>query len=134
MKINFHTSYLGETGYNNHARGLIKALQSTSKTFDIRVRSCTSGIGKDSLVVLEHNAYEDPDNKYGLHKDPDVDFVLVDTNHPYFFCDYNAKVTIACTVWESTTLPDEFVEELKQFDYLWVVLDIIYQYQHLNYQ
>jgi autotransporter strand-loop-strand O-heptosyltransferase len=45
----------------------------------------------------------------------------MDSDHHYFYQEYNSNVKIAYTVWESTELPKKFFDQLLKFDYLWVV-------------
>jgi autotransporter strand-loop-strand O-heptosyltransferase len=140
MKVRAHTCYLGKSGYSAHAREFFRAL---SKHVDLKVRNYTWDDKLDYLnevdlaiidkITLSNNdghasdypinsilkdfnwAGEDPNFK------PDVDIVLMDMDHHYFYEEYSAKTTIAFTVWESTQLPQNFFDQLLKFDYLWVV-------------
>lgn len=140
MKVRAHTCYLGRTGYAHHARSFFREL---SKRVDLRVRNFTwdpdpDYLDETDLGIVDTITLKDADGKYSdypvSHSFPDhrwtakdgfeadVDLVLVDTDHHYFYEDLKAQVKIAYTVWESTELPDHFFKCLRdRFDYLWVV-------------
>jgi len=140
MKVRAHTCYLGKTGYAHHARSFFREL---SKLVDLRVRNFTwdpdpDYLDETDLGIVDTITLKDADGKYSdypvSHSFPDhrwtvkdgfeadVDLVLVDTDHHYFYEDLKAPVKIAYTVWESTELPDHFFKCLRdRFDYLWVV-------------
>jgi autotransporter strand-loop-strand O-heptosyltransferase len=145
LKVRAHTCYLGRTGYNAHARGFFREL---SKLVDLRVRNYTWDENPDylnevDLSILDtitlgtgHHTYADfpiAENQHfkkfnfttpKTHFSQDVDIVLMDMNHHYFYEDFTSKVKIAYTVWESTRLPDYFVDKLiEKFDYVWVVTE-----------
>lgn len=140
MKVRAHTCYLGKTGYAHHARSFFREL---SKRVELRVRNFTwdpdpSYLNETDLSVIDTITLKDSDDKYSDYPisysfpdkkwtaqgefEADVDLVLVDTDHHYFYEDLNAPVKIAYTVWESTELPENFFKCLRdRFDYLWVV-------------
>ena len=145
LKVRAHTCYLGKTGYNAHARGFFRAL---SKYVDLRVRNYTwdnnpSYLNETDLSILDTITLSTGDNSYrdfDIRKQPffeqfnfttpttpftpDIDIVLMDMNHHYFYEKFTSKIKIAYTVWESTRLPGYFVEQLIQnFDYVWVVTE-----------
>ena len=128
IKVRAHTCYLGKTGYAAHARSFFREL---SKHVDLRVRNYTwdpkpeylNGI---DLNILDRITLSDSDGRYSdyplthsfpdfdwTHKDlkdfdADVDIVLMDADHHYFYEDHSAKVTVAYTVWESTQIKEDF--------------------------
>jgi autotransporter strand-loop-strand O-heptosyltransferase len=143
IKVRAHTCYLGRTGYNAHARGFFREL---SKHVDLRVRNYTWDDNPDYLdktdlsildtITLSTGPFQHADFDIRKHEhfkrfkfttpytefQPDVDIVLMDMNHHYFYETFDSKIKIAYTVWESTRLPEYFVEQLiKNFDYVWVV-------------
>ena len=140
MKVRAHTCYLGRTGYAYHARSFFREL---SKRVELRVRNFTwdsdpSYLNETDLAVVDSITLKDADGKYSDYPisysfpdkkwtaqgefEADVDLVLVDTDHHYFYEDLKAQVKIAYTVWESTELPENFFKCLRdRFDYLWVV-------------
>lgn len=143
MKVRAHTCYLGKTGFAAHARSFFREL---SKQVDLRVRNYTwcdtrEYLNKTDLAILDRITLTNQDGNrsdYNIRErlpehawtcpvndgwTPDVDIVLMDIDHHYFYDDYSAKVKIAYTVWESTLLPDGFFNQLKKFDYLWVVTE-----------
>lgn len=143
MKVRAHTCYLGKTGYAAHARSFFREL---SKHVDLRVRNYTwcdtrEYLNEIDLKVLDQITLTNQDGSRSDYwiKDhlrnynwscptgdswkQDVDIVLMETNHHYFYDTYNAKVKIAYTVWESTELPEHFFNQLLKFDYLWVVTE-----------
>ncbi|MFM2010195.1 MAG: hypothetical protein RLZZ479_586, partial [Bacteroidota bacterium] len=145
INVRAHTCYLGKTGYNAHARGFFREL---SKHVNLRVRNYTwdenpSYLNETDLSILETitlttgpDKYADfPIDEHSHFKDfqfttpkdkfqPDVDIVLMDMNHHYFYEKFDSRLKIAYTVWESTRLPDYFVEQLiNNFDFVWVVTE-----------
>lgn len=146
MRVRAHTCYLGKTGFAAHARSFFREL---SKHVDLRVRNFTwdnnpgEYLNDIDLEIVDQISLGGPDGKlsdYNITRgfkqfnwkhtneedsrdfNQDVDIVLVDINHHYFYQEYKAKVKIAYTVWESTLLPQGFFDRLKNsFDYLWVV-------------
>lgn len=145
IKVRAHTCYLGKTGYNAHSRGFFRAL---SKFVDLRVRNYTWDDNPDylnevDLSILDTITLSTGDDKYAdfpIRENnafrkfkfttpktpfkPDVDIVLMDMNHHYFYEKFDSKIKIAYTVWESTRLPGYFVERLiENFDYVWVVTE-----------
>lgn len=138
IRVKAHTCYLGKTGFAAHARGFFREL---SKYVDLRVRNYTWDDSPDYLNETDTAVLQEItlNNSDGTKSDypfshsfphlqfptdsfaPDVDIVLMDINHHYFFDNYTAPVKIAYTVWESTELPADFFQcLLDRFDYLWV--------------
>ena len=141
IKVRAHTCYLGKTGFNAHARGFFREL---SKHVELRVRNYTwddnpDYLDKTDFSIIDKVSLTDangqmsdypitdsfPQHPWTAHGDftPDVDLVLMDMDHYYFYEEYAAPVKIAYTVWESTLLPDVFFKQLLNFDYLWVVTE-----------
>ena len=141
LKVRAHTCYLGKTGYSNHSRGFFRHL---SKYVDLRVRNFTWDSNPEYLNQIDLDVMESITlrNQDGSRSDfpishsfpnhnwskktggwePDVDIVLMESNHYYFYDNYTAPVRIAYTVWESTELETNFFNRLlNDFDYLWVV-------------
>lgn len=142
IKVRAHTCYLGKTGYSAHSRNFFREL---SKHVDLRIRNYTwdndtSYLNSTDFSILDKITLSNPDGGYSdypiTHSFPnlpwrnfekdfnsDVDIVLMDMNHHYFYEDYKSKVKIAFTVWESTEIAKDFFEQLLKFDYLWVVTE-----------
>jgi len=138
MNVRAHTCYLGHTGFAAHARNFFREL---SKHVDLRVRNYTweSNPQLDEIdysildrITLSNsdNTYSDYPISYSFPNLPwknkedfkqDVDIVLMDMHHLYFYQEYTAPIKIAYTVWESTELEQGFFNQLLKFDYLWVV-------------
>ena len=139
MKVRAHTCYLGHTGFASHARNFFREL---SKYVDLRVRNYTwdsdprylddidfNIIDKITLKNSDNTESDYPishsfPNLAWVHKEDfkqDVDIVLMDMHHNYFYQEYTAPIKIAYTVWESTELEQGFFNQLLKFDYLWVV-------------
>lgn len=141
MKLQVHGSYIGHTGYNHHTRDFLRRLQ---KYCDIRVRNFSIGNSWTSMNETPHDGepyitdqdkqmlyqqtlwtekphradfkmYQSPDKEF----EHDIDLVLSETNHHYFYDHYD-KPKIAYNVWESTLQPDSFFEQLKLYDEMWV--------------
>ena len=142
LKVFGHGAYIGTTGYSNHTRDFFRHL---SKYVDIKVRNFT--IGKTWEEYNEHPHDNEPyindvdkqilsyqtlfvDENFNRHDFPiysppleeyipNVHLVLQETNHYYYYDDYNGP-KIAYNVWESTYQPDDFFNKLKSFDQIWV--------------
>lgn len=140
MNILAHTSFIGDTGYNNHARCFFTEL---NKHHNVKIRNYT--IGKTwsgyndrchdlepyltdemrNMLILQtlHNSDGSRSDYpiYGYKNDfePDIHIVLNDVGHYYFYEEYTG-VKIAYTVWESTEYPKNFVSALDKFDQVWV--------------
>lgn len=142
MKVFAHTSIIGNTGYNNHARNFFKALD---KLIPVQVRNFTIGSNwrgysndephnnetyvdeqlKKMLIsqslMTESGEYKEYPlyGNYSNNGNPTVNIVLNDTNHHYFYEEYKGP-KIAYNVWETTRQPNDFFERLKKFDQVWV--------------
>jgi FkbM family methyltransferase len=140
MKILAHTSFIGKTGYANHAKSFFCAL---NKYHTVKVRNLTIGDSwkgmnntphdgepyitdemKDMLILqtlFNANKSRSDYPMYDYKNDfvPDVDIVLAETNNYYFYENYEVY-KIAYNVWESTRYPDDFFKRLFYFDEVWV--------------
>lgn len=141
MKIFAHTSYIGTTGYNNHARDFFRKL---SDHCDLKIRNFTvgktwSGFGPephndepyitdlDKKLLYQQTLFDGNNNRDDYlmyisdekHWESDLNIVLLETGHHYFYDDYIGP-KIAFNVWESTEQPYDFFEKLKDFDEIWV--------------
>jgi FkbM family methyltransferase len=141
MKILAHTSFIGTTGYANHAKSFFCAL---NKYHTVKVRNLTIGNSwkgmndrphdgesyftdeMADMLILQTLYKPDGDGRvdeamYGYKWDytPDVHIVLAETNNYYFYDNYEGY-KIAYNVWESTRYPDEFFKRLFYFDEVWV--------------
>ncbi len=141
-KIYLHGSYIGNTGYNNHTRDFTRHL---NKKADIKIRNFTVGPSWNRMVndqphdgesylndtdkemlyrqttLVDNNHRKDVPiyQKYGKDFKHDVNLVLSETNHHYFYDEYMGP-KIAYNVWESTLQPQGFFNKLLQYDELWV--------------
>lgn len=140
MNILAHTSFIGTTGYANHARSFFCSL---NKHHTVKVRNLTIGnswngynytphdgepyITEEMKEMLYYQSLFDPNGKivdepiYGYDQSfiPDVHIVLVEMNNHYFYDNYDGY-KIAYNVWESTRYPDDFFRRLHYFDEVWV--------------
>jgi autotransporter strand-loop-strand O-heptosyltransferase len=140
--IKVHTSLIGETGYNIHSRNFFKSLSSLYK---LQVRNFTIGktwkgynndephndeyyIDDTFKKILKEQTLNEPDgsrkeyplySSYENNGNPDVHIVLNETDHYYFYDEYDGK-KIAYNVWETTLQPQHFFNKLKEFDQVWV--------------
>jgi FkbM family methyltransferase len=139
--VKSHTSIIGETGYNTHSRNFFKSL---NNIFQVQVRNWTVGsswvgytndephnneyyIDDELKKILVEQTLGTPNGdeefplytKYKNEGNPDVHIVLNDNTHRYFYQNYSGK-KIAYNVWETTRQPDDFFENLKKFDQVWV--------------
>lgn len=140
MKILAHTSFIGITGYANHAKNFFCAL---NKYHTVKVRNLTIGASWNGYNTTPHDGepymtdeikgmlYQQtligpnkertdyPIYSYDANFKPDVHIVLAETNNYYFYDNYEGY-KIAYNVWESTRYPDEFFKRLFYFDEVWV--------------
>ena len=140
MKVQAHTSFIGTTGYANHAKSFFTELD---KLTPVKIRNFTVGKTWNGPSQTPHNnePYITPQMKKMLHLQtlfnndnsredypiysfqngyqPDIDIVLNEHNHHYFYDDYKGY-KIAYNVWESTRYSDEYFNQLLKFDELWV--------------
>ena len=141
IKVYAHGSYIGTTGYNNHTRDFFREL---SKHCQIKFRNFTVAkywqgyslephereeylndldrklLSKQTVWVGEGKR-EDWDiyPKYKNEFNHDLNIVLSETNHHYFYDHYQGP-KIAYNVWESTLQPNDFFKKLLEYDELWV--------------
>lgn len=140
MKILAHTSFIGDTGYNNHARSFFCAL---NKYHTVKVRNLTVGKTwkgmsntphdeevymtqemKDILILQTLYNSDGSRNDYPMYDyngdfKADVHIVLNDMNNYYFYDEYDGYKIGFC-VYESTRYPDYFFNQLLKFDEMWV--------------
>lgn len=140
--IKAHTSIIGETGYNCHARNFFKSL---NKLVPVKVRNWTIGdswkgyfndephnneyyIDNELKTMLDSQSLGTPDGHkdfplYKRYKQLDdiniVNIVLNDNKHQYFDETFSSP-SIAFNVWETTRQPEDFFNKLKKFDQVWV--------------
>ena len=140
-KVKAHCSYIGTTGYNHHSRDFFRKL---SKKIDLKVRNYTIGkswkgnndephngesylndLDKKLLVEQTLNNENGTRSEFPIYTnyqnqfEQDIDLVLVESDHHYFYDHYN-KPKIAYNVWESTLQPPHFFNKLLEFDQIWV--------------
>ena len=140
MKVQAHTSFIGTTGYANHAKSFFTELD---KYTPVKIRNFTVGKTWDGPSQTPHNKepYITSQMKKMLHLQTlfnadgsredypiysfqngyqsDIDIVLNEHNHHYFYDDYKGY-KIAYNVWESTRYSEEYFNQLLKFDELWV--------------
>ena len=141
-KVFAHTSYIGTGGYNNHTRDFFRHL---SKLINLKIRNFTIGDNWDGVVDEPHNRepyLEDFDKKLltrqslwgdnkslndsdiysNYHNDfkHNINLILSETNHHYWYQDIYTGPKIGYNVWESTEQPHNFFEKWKTFDQMWV--------------
>ena len=140
-KVYAHASYVGTTGYNNHTRDFFRRL---ANHVDLKVRNFT--IGKnwdwpndephkesylndiDKKLLIEQTLWTNQEKgeraefpiyvKYPNDFKHNVNLVLEETNHHYFYDSYVGP-KIAYNVWESTLQPEGFFNKLLEYDQLW---------------
>jgi len=141
LKVFGHGAYIGATGYANHTRDFFRHL---SKYVDIKFRNFTVGSTWEGYNEQPHNNepyINDIDKQILAYQTlfvdeqrnradfpiyaplenftPDVNLVLEETNHYYYYDEYPGP-KIAYNVWESTLQPEGFFNRLKHFDQIWV--------------
>ena len=140
MNILAHTSFIGTTGYANHAQSFFTELD---KLIPVKVRNFTIGKSWDGYNLKPHEKepYITPQIKGMLHlqtlwnadgtrsdfpiysyKDdyqPNINIILEEHNHHYFYDTYDGY-KIGYNVWESTKYSEQFFQQLLTLDELWV--------------
>jgi len=140
MKILAHTSFIGTTGYANHARSFFCAL---NKIHEVKVRNLTIGDGwkgmsdtphddepyiteeMKGMLILQTLFNEDKSRSdylmYGYNGDftPDVHIILEEVDNYYYYEDYEGYKIGFC-VYESTRFPENFFKRLSYYDEMWV--------------
>src|SRR6056300_673310 len=140
MKIQAHTSFIGTTGYANHAQSFFTELDKLILT---KVRNFTVGKSWQGHNNTPHDKepYITPQMKKMLHlqtlfnndgsrsnlpiysyKDgyrADIDIILEEHDHHYFYDAYDGY-KIGYNVWESTRYSEQFFQQLLTLDELWV--------------
>lgn len=139
MKILASTSFIGNTGFANHAQSFFTSLD---KLIPLKVRNSTIGNSwegyslechnkepyitnqmKDMLILqtlkTEDSRIDKPLYKHNSDFDPDINIVLAEHNNHYFYNEYNGY-KIAYNVWETDKYDPKFLEQLKTFNELWV--------------
>ena len=121
-----HTSFLGVTGYNEHSQNFFSQL---NKLIPTRIRNFSYDSNlqkypKDYFKMIIEQDWKDAPYKIGTPfvKDKNttyINLVLNETNHYYFYDKYEYPC-IAYNVWETTKQPQEFFDQLLQYDQLWV--------------
>lgn len=139
--IKAHTSLIGDTGYNTHARNFFKELHSL---YSVQIRNWSVGpnwkgynndephndefyVDNTIKTMLVEQTLRTPNGneEFPLYQSyenngiPDVHIILNDNNHHYFYENYYGK-KIAYNVWETTRQPERFFQNLKTFDQVWV--------------
>ena len=140
MKVQAHTSFIGTTGYANHAQSFFTELD---KLTPVKVRNFTVGKSWQGHNNTPHDKepYITPQMKKMLHlqtlfnndgsrsnlpiysyKDgyrADIDIILEEHDHHYFYDAYDGY-KIGYNVWESTRYSEQFFQQLLTLDELWV--------------
>jgi autotransporter strand-loop-strand O-heptosyltransferase len=142
LKVKGHTAFIGTTGFNSHAQKFFTQL---SRLRPVEIRNYSVGPTWTEMSDEPHNA--EPyvtdevkkmlteqtlwvgDNQlqdFPIYKkwsnpgEAEVNIVLNETNHAYFYSNITSKYTIGYNVWEATRQPKEFFERLLQLDEIWV--------------
>ena len=140
-KVYAHGAYVGTTGYANHTRDFFRHL---SKHIPLKVRNYTIGKGWEWPKDEPHNkepyftsldkellieqTLQTGDNqredfpiytKHGDKFDHNLNLVLMETNHYYFYDHYKGP-KIGYNVWETTLQPETFFNRWKTYDQVWV--------------
>ena len=141
IKLFGHGSYIGTTGYNNHTRDFFREL---SNHCDIKFRNFTVGKSwsgynlsphdgeeyltkRDKEILSQQTLWVGNGNRndsiiypnYGSTFPHDINLILSETNHHYFYDEYDGP-KIGYNVWESTEQPYSFFNKLLEYDEIWV--------------
>jgi autotransporter strand-loop-strand O-heptosyltransferase len=121
-----HTSFLGHTGYNNHAKDFFTSL---NKSIKVRIRNYTHTEDLSYLtqeqknMLIEQKWKEAPwqvGAPFNINDYNNIVNIILNETHHYFFYDDYKKPYIFYNVWESTRQPDEFFKRLLEADQFWV--------------
>ena len=139
MKVLASTSFIGTTGFANHAQSFLTSLD---KLTPIKVRNSTIGNSwkghsltshdkepyitdqmKDMLILQTLKSNEGRIDKPLYNHDPlytpDINLVLAEHNNHYFYNEYQGY-KIAYNVWETDQYDPQFLNQLSKFNELWV--------------
>jgi autotransporter strand-loop-strand O-heptosyltransferase len=141
LKVRAHAALIGSTGFNKHSQHFFTHL---AKLTPVEVRNFSVGdtwtdmsdephngepymtdelktmLASQTLLVSANEFKDHPIySKWPNPGEPDVELVLGETNHAYFYNSY-WKYTIGYNVWEATRQPKEFFDRLLEFDEVWV--------------
>ena len=140
MNILAHTSFIGTTGYNNHAQSFFTEL---NKLCNVKIRNFTVGekwkglndtphdeepylteehkkmLYQQVLFDKDHKRHDYPIYSYNAKFTIDKHIVLNETDH-YMFYDNYKGYKIAYNVWESTLYPEQYFNKLLEYDEFWV--------------
>ena len=132
QKIELQTEGLNEQNIVAHVQNIDiaeiskfseKELELRERELELRERELSMGNNSDNTQSDYPISHSFPDLPW-IHKQDfkqDIDIVLMDMHHKYFYDDYTAPIKIAYTVWESTELEQNFFNQLLKFDNLGVV-------------
>lgn len=129
LQIKGHCSYFGKTGFNFYSRGFFRELKKLyPKLF---VRNFTDFTNEpvedddkrliDETTFFNGKYYQGIYPPWKIHSElkSDINIVLNETNHPFFYDKYTG-VKIAYNMWETTHQPPNFFNQLLEFDQVWV--------------
>lgn len=140
MKILAHTCFIGTTGYANHARSFFCSL---NKFHEVKVRNLTVGNSWKGYNYTPHDgeSYMTEEMKGMLHQQtlfnsddtrtdfpiysynenfkPDIHIILMEMGDHYYYDEYDGY-KIAFCVWETTRFPENFFNQLLNFDEIWI--------------
>lgn len=142
MNIFVHGTMLGPGGIAHHTREFTKRL---AKYHNLKFRNFNipkdwNGYqGENSLknceeledvhhqILHSQTLYENskkelkdhPLSGYNPMFSPDINLVMAEVNHHYYFQDYEG-LRIAYFPWETTLIPENFLKRLDYFHYIWV--------------
>lgn len=103
------TSFLGNTGYANHARGFFSSLNELIK---VGIETTTTG-ATDELTAEQREMLTRRAGNSTLN------IILETTDNSVFYTDIPSP-KIAYNVWESTEQPCRFFSRLLEYDQLWL--------------
>lgn len=141
LKVRLNAPVIGKTGFNNHAQNLLAELVKLrpveARNFSVgeswkglsdephngepyltdtlKSTLTTQTLWEGEASLSDHPIY----TKWPNPGKPEIDIVLGETNHAYFYNDY-LNYSIAYNVWEATRQPVDFFGRLFAFDEVWV--------------
>ncbi len=138
LKVLTHCSFIGTGGFNSLCQNLLPELNNLC---NVKVRNYTVSHGWKGYNSTPHDLDIEEKHKNILHLqtlynsdgsrsdfpiynhtpnfEPQINLIINESNHHYFYDQYNGP-KIAYTMYETTEFKNDFVNQLKTFNQVWV--------------
>lgn len=110
MKVNVYGNVFGDLGYNVHTRGFAEGL--IENNFDVKIvpRDIPTSRSQVSRMLAE-----------GIKKKHHIDAPSINISYGNDMMKFYGSQRIGYTVWETTRIPPDWVEQLNALDDVWTV-------------